>query len=286
MQVFETVAGLRTYLRSIRAEGKKIGFVPTMGFLHKGHVALMRDARDDGADCVVVSIFVNPLQFGLREDYRDYPRDLDRDKELCIQAGVDALFVPAVEEMYPEGFATHVDVTGVTEILCGRSRPGHFRGVATVVAKLFNIVQPDYAYFGIKDAQQVVVIQRMVQDLNFPLEVKIHPTVREDDGLAVSSRNIYLSAEERKAATVLYRSLKLAQEAAEKGERDAARLKKLLADKISAEPLARLDYAEIVSWPGLRAVERIGPGQTLFAVAAFFGRARLIDNIVVSTEVG
>ena len=285
MELFEKIADMQAYLAEAKARGERIGFVPTMGFLHKGHLALIRCAReDDEVDRVVVSIFVNPLQFGPREDYRDYPRDLERDKELCLSGGTDALFVPAVEEMYPEGFATHVEVTGVTDILCGRSRPGHFRGVATVVAKLFNIVQPDSAYFGIKDAQQVVVIRRMVADLNFPVKVKVHPTVREEDGLAVSSRNVYLGPEERQAATVLYRSLKLAGEAIARGERDAARLKQFIEETITAEPLARLDYAEVVSWPDLKPIESLQPGEVLLAVAAYFGRARLIDNLLVEVK--
>ncbi|MDI6631252.1 MAG: pantoate--beta-alanine ligase [Bacillota bacterium] len=285
MELFERIAAMRAYLAEARARGERIGFVPTMGFLHKGHLALIRSAReDDEVDRVVVSIFVNPLQFGPREDYRDYPRNLERDKKLCLSGGTDALFVPAVEEMYPEGFATHVEVTGVTDILCGRSRPGHFRGVATVVAKLFNIVQPDSAYFGIKDAQQVVVIRRMVEDLDFPVKIKVHPTVREEDGLAVSSRNIYLSAEERRAATVLYRSLKRAEELVVQGERNGLRLKRFLEDAIGAEPLARLDYAEVVSWPDLKPLNELRPGQVLLAVAAYFGRARLIDNLLVEVK--
>lgn len=286
MQVFEDIAALRGYLAQMRAQGKRVGFVPTMGFLHQGHVALMEAAKTDPAvDLVVVSIFVNPLQFGPREDYREYPRDLERDKELCRAAGTDVLFVPAVAAMYPEGFATTVEVGGgVTDVLCGRSRPGHFRGVATVVAKLFNIVQPDVAYFGMKDAQQVVVIRRMVEDLNFPVQVKAHPTVREDDGLAVSSRNTYLSPEERRAAPVLYRSLKLAARAILAGERDAAKLKELLVREIGSEPLAQLDYAEVVSWPGLKPVTKIEAGAVLIAVAARFGRARLIDNVLVEVK--
>ncbi|MEW6446624.1 MAG: pantoate--beta-alanine ligase [Bacillota bacterium] len=285
MKLFEKIADIRKYLGEMRAGGKRIGFVPTMGFLHKGHQALMRAAKEDPeVDLLVVSIFVNPLQFGPQEDYRSYPRDLDHDKELCAGAGADVLFVPSVEEMYPEEFATSVEVTGLTEVLCGRSRPGHFRGVATVVTKLFNIVQPDCAYFGIKDAQQLVVIQRMVEDLNLPVKVKAHPTVREDDGLAVSSRNVYLNKDERRAATVIYRSLKLVEEEIRKGERDAARLKLILAENISAEPLARLDYAEIVGWPDLKPVGLLRQGRVLAAAAAYFGRARLIDNILVEVE--
>lgn len=285
MRVFEKIGDIREYLEEMRKAGKRIGFVPTMGFLHKGHQALMSTAKEDPeVDLVVVSIFVNPLQFGPQEDYRSYPRDLDRDKELCASAGTDVLFVPAVAEMYPEEFATSVEVTGITEVLCGRSRPGHFKGVATVVIKLFNIVQPDCAYFGIKDAQQVAVIQRMVKDLNLPVSVKPHPTVREDDGLAVSSRNIYLNKDERRAATVIYQSLKLVEKEIRKGQRDAVRLKHILADQISAEPLARLDYAEIVGWPDLKPLDRLRQGEVLVAAAAFFGRARLIDNVLVEVE--
>lgn len=285
MRVFEKIAEVRQYLGEKRAKGNRIGFVPTMGFLHKGHQALMHAAKEDPeVDLLAVSIFVNPLQFGPREDYRSYPRDLDRDKELCASAGTDVLFVPAVEEMYPEGFSTSVEVTGVTEVLCGRSRPGHFRGVATVVTKLFNIIQPDCAYFGIKDAQQVVVIQQMVRDLNMPVRVKAHPTVREDDGLAVSSRNVYLKEDERRAATVLYRSLKLVEAEIKSGERDASRLKHILTENISAEPLARLDYAEVLQWPDLKPVDTLQPGEALAAVAVYFGRARLIDNVVVGVE--
>ena len=285
MRTFEKIADLRRYLAEMRAGGKRIGFVPTMGFLHKGHMALMRTAKEDPeVDLSVVSIFVNPLQFGPQEDYRSYPRDLGRDEELCISAGMDVLFIPAVEEMYPEGFATSVEVTGVTEVLCGRSRPGHFKGVATVVTKLFNIVQPDCAYFGIKDAQQFVVIKRMVRDLNLPVKIKAHPTVREEDGLAVSSRNVYLTKDERRAATVLYRSLECTAAEIRKGERDALRLKRMLTEKISAEPLARLDYAEVLSWPDLRPVDVLRRGEVLAAVAAYFGRARLIDNVLVEVE--
>ncbi|MEW6172399.1 MAG: pantoate--beta-alanine ligase [Bacillota bacterium] len=284
MEVFQRIAEIRDYVKENRAAGKRIGFVPTMGFLHVGHAALMLTARAD-VDRVAVSIFVNPLQFGPREDFREYPRDLERDKKICLDAGVDALFLPEVEEMYPQGFATTVDVSGITDVLCGRSRPGHFRGVATVVTKLLNIVQPDCAYFGIKDAQQVAVIRRMVEDLNIPTTIMVHPTVREDDGLAVSSRNVYLGSEERRAAPVIYRSLKLAEEAVlRKGERDAARLKRLLEENICAEPLARLDYAEVLSWPELKPMEEIRAGKVLMAVAAFFGRARLIDNFLVEVE--
>ncbi|MEW6183177.1 MAG: pantoate--beta-alanine ligase [Bacillota bacterium] len=283
MDIFQRITEMRGYVNGVRAEGKRVGFVPTMGFLHVGHAALMSTARED-TDRVVVSIFVNPLQFGPREDFREYPRDLERDRRICRDAGVHALFLPEAGEMYPDGFATTVDVSGITDVLCGRSRPGHFRGVATVVTKLLNIVQPDRAYFGIKDAQQVAVIRRMVEDLNIPTSVMVHPTVREADGLAVSSRNVYLGSEERQASPVIYRSLKLAEEAVRKGERNPARLQRLLEANISAEPLARLDYAEVLNWPELKPVEEIQPGRLLMAVAAFFGRARLIDNVLVEVE--
>ncbi|ACX52957.1 pantoate/beta-alanine ligase [Ammonifex degensii KC4] len=287
MKVVKRLSDLRSWVAATKARGEKIGFVPTMGFLHEGHLALIRQARSDQeVDRVVVSIFVNPLQFGPREDYREYPRDLERDRRLVEEAGADLLFAPSVEEMYPSGFATYVEVTGqLTSVLCGRSRPGHFRGVATVVAKLFNLVCPDCAYFGLKDAQQVAVIKRMVEDLNFPVKIKVHPTVREADGLALSSRNTYLSPEERKAATVLFRALKEAEEAVKAGEREARVLQEKLSRTIQAEPLARLDYAEIVSWPDLEPATVLLPGMTyLLAVAAYFGRARLIDNLLVEVQ--
>ncbi|MGO0123088.1 pantoate--beta-alanine ligase [Desulfothermobacter acidiphilus] len=282
-----TLAELRSWVTATRARGERIGLVPTMGFLHEGHLALIRQARSDAEiDRVVVSIFVNPLQFGPREDYHTYPRDPERDRELVREAGADLLFTPAVEEMYPPGFATRVEVQGkLTTVLCGRSRPGHFQGVATVITKLFNLVGPDSAYFGLKDAQQVAVIQRLVADLNFPVRIKVHPTVREPDGLAMSSRNTYLSPEERKAATVLYRALCSAQSLAHSGERRISELEEHLRRIIRTEPRARLDYAEILSWPDLEAAECLEPGKIyLMAVAAYLGRTRLIDNLLLEVH--
>ncbi|MGB9826446.1 MAG: pantoate--beta-alanine ligase, partial [Desulfofundulus sp.] len=256
----------------------------TMGYFHEGHLTLMRRAKE-ACDVVVVSIFVNPLQFGPREDYDRYPRDLERDVSLARGAGVAAIFHPSVEEMYPPGFATHVDVEGLTACLCGLSRPGHFRGVATVVTKLFNIVSPDKAFFGQKDAQQVLVIRRLVEDLNMDLEIVTVPTVREEDGLAMSSRNVYLSPEERRAAVVLPRSLEAARRAYESGERDAGRLVELVRGMISAEPRARIDYVDIRSIPNLEPVSRIDR-PALLALAVHFGSTRLIDNTVLGNPEG
>lgn len=279
MEVCRTVNEVRAAVRQHRERGARIGFVPTMGYFHEGHLSLMRRAR---AECgaVVVSIFVNPLQFGPREDLAEYPRDLERDLRMAREVGVDVVFVPAEEEMYPPGYCTYVEVLGLTEKLCGLSRPGHFRGVTTVVAKLFNIVQPDVAYFGQKDAQQAVVIQRMVRDLNMPLEVVVLPTVREADGLAMSSRNVYLSPEERQAALVIPRSLARAVEAVKGGERNVGVLREMVRGMIAAEPRAQIDYVEIYGWPDLEPLTVL-TDRALLAVAVRFGRARLIDNVVL-----
>lgn len=279
MEVCRTVGEVRAAVRRHRERGAKIGFVPTMGYFHEGHLSLMRRAR---AECgaVVVSIFVNPLQFGPREDLAEYPRDLERDLRMAREVGVDVVFTPADEEMYPPGYCTYVEVLGLTEKLCGLFRPGHFRGVTTVVAKLFNIVQPDVAYFGQKDAQQAVVIQRMVRDLNMPLEVVVLPTVREADGLAMSSRNVYLSPEERQAALVIPRSLARAVEAVKGGERNVAVLREMVRGMIAAEPRAQIDYVEIYGWPDLEPLTVL-TDRALLAVAVRFGRARLIDNVVL-----
>jgi len=267
----------------LRLEGRTIGFVPTMGYFHEGHLALMRRARAEN-DVVVVSLFVNPIQFAPGEDYEEYPRDLERDKALAEKEGVDILFAPSVESMYPPGYCTYVEVTGtLTSTLCGARRPGHFRGVTTIVTKLFNIVKPHRAYFGEKDAQQLRVIKRMVEDLNFDVEIVPVPTVREPDGLAMSSRNVYLSPEERKAATVLYRSLKLAQEMIARGERDARRVIEEMRRLIESEPRARIDYVEIVDSNTLEKVDRI-KGEVLIALAVFIGKARLIDNVTIRVE--
>lgn len=279
METVVTKADLRARVQAAKARGAVVGFVPTMGYLHAGHARLMEQARRE-CDYVVVSIFVNPLQFGPNEDLARYPRDLPRDQAICESVGVDLLFAPDVAEMYPDGSSlTFVEVTGLTKGLCGAARPGHFRGVTTVVAKLFNLVMPDVAYFGQKDAQQVRVIQQMVADLQFPVEIRVVPTVREPDGLAMSSRNTYLSPQERQAALVLSRTLSTAVAALEQGERDAHRLRAQMQRQIAEEPLARLDYAEVVSWRTLEPVDAIG-GETLIALAVYIGTTRLIDNVL------
>jgi pantoate--beta-alanine ligase len=275
MRVVKTVAEVRV----ARAAFPTLGLVPTMGFLHKGHVSLIDRAR---ADCgaVAVSVFVNPTQFGPNEDLSRYPRDLERDLALMSEAGVDLVFVPEVDQIYPPGFASSIDVGPVATILEGASRPGHFAGVATVVAKLFNIVQPTRAYFGQKDAQQIVVIKRMVRDLDLPVEIVVRPTVREADGLALSSRNSYLSPAERKQAAVLYRALSAAREAFEGGERTAAVLRGIVADAIAAEPGVRIDYVSVADPETLAECQLAGRG-AIVSLAAFFGKTRLIDNIVL-----
>lgn len=279
MEVVRDPKELHKLSHRIRREGKKIGFVPTMGYLHQGHLSLIKRCKEK-SDFVVVSIFVNPTQFGPDEDYNRYPRDFDRDKELLEKEGVDVIFYPDKKSMYPENYSTYVRVKGLTEVLCGRSRPGHFEGVTTVVTKLFNIVKPDVAVFGQKDAQQAFVIKRMVRDLNFDIEIDVAPIVREIDGLAMSSRNIYLSEEERREATILYESLKRAKELIERGERDARRIIKEMGRMISEKPRARIDYISIVETENLREVEEI-EGEVLIALAVWFGKARLIDNIII-----
>ncbi|MQL53280.1 pantoate--beta-alanine ligase [Desulfofundulus thermobenzoicus] len=279
MLLCRTIGEIREFVRQARSRGQTVGFVPTMGYFHAGHLTLMRRAKES-CDVVVVSVFVNPLQFGPREDYARYPRDLERDLALAREAGVDAVFHPSVAEMYPPGFATHVEVAGLTECLCGASRPGHFRGVTTVVTKLFNIVQPDKAFFGQKDAQQALVIRRMVQDLNMPLEIVAVPTVREFDGLAMSSRNVYLSPAERQAALVIPRSLEAARRAFAAGERDGGRLADLVRDELAQVPGAEVDYVEIRSLPDLKPVDKLD-GPALLALAVRLGGTRLIDNTVL-----
>ncbi len=257
-----------------------LGFVPTMGYLHEGHLSLVQRARQECAS-VAVSIFVNPTQFGPNEDLSKYPRDLTRDLGLLSEAGVDLVWTPTPEVMYPPGFQTWVQVEALTLPLEGAVRPGHFRGVTTVVAKLFNAVQPQRAYFGQKDAQQAAVIQRMTTDLNFPIDVVICPTVREPDGLAMSSRNTYLSPQERKAATVLYRALSSARQAFHDGERSASRLRAIVTETIAAEPLARLQYVSCADFHSLQEVEAEIAGRTLLSLAAFVGNTRLIDNVIL-----
>lgn len=273
---------MRRIVSKWRRAGGKVGFVPTMGYFHRGHLALMEKAREEN-DYVAVSLFVNPTQFGPGEDFAHYPRDPERDRRLAEEAGVDALFYPAPETMFPGDYQTYVEVTGLSQGLCGASRPGHFRGVATVVTKLFNIVTPDRAYFGEKDAQQLRVIRKMVADLNLPVEIRAVPTVREKDGLAMSSRNSYLTPEERRQATVLYQSLLWAKARLAEGERDPARLAAGMQRIIAGYPLVKPEYIEFRDDETLAPLVEI-KGKVLIAVAARVGKARLIDNITVDVK--
>jgi pantoate--beta-alanine ligase len=267
-------------LRSARSllDGK-LGLVPTMGYLHEGHISLARRAKAE-CDHVAVSIFINPTQFGPNEDLSKYPRDLDRDLHLLEEAGVDLVWTPTPEVMYPSGFQTWVEVEAKTRTLEGAQRPGHFRGVTTVVTKLFNAVQPTKAYFGQKDAQQAAVIRQMTKDLNFPIEIVVCPIVREPDGLAMSSRNVYLDADQRKAATVLYRALNAAKSAFEQDERDAEKLRQIMKARIGSEPLAQMQYVSCADYDTLQELENV-TGKTLLSMAVFFGKTRLIDNFVL-----
>lgn len=276
MKVINNINDIRNIVKQWKKEGLNIGFVPTMGYLHEGHESLIQRSVKEN-DKTIVSIFVNPTQFGPNEDLESYPRDLEKDKEICNKNNVDIIFSPSTNEMYYEDFATFVSVDGLTEGLCGKSRPNHFRGVCTVVSKLFNIVKADKAYFGEKDAQQLAIIKRVVRDLNIDIEIIGCHIVREEDGLAKSSRNTYLSNEERKAAVVLNRSLSIAKKALENGERKDSRIKELISDEISKEELARIDYIEIVDSLDLKQVTNIEK-DILVAIAVFIGKTRLIDN--------
>ena len=278
--IIETVKELREYLAGQRSAGKTVGFVPTMGFLHEGHLSLIREAKAEN-DVVVVSDFVNPTQFVPNEDFESYPRNIERDTELALSAGADVIFYPSVSEMYPPESSTYVEVEGnITRVLCGASRPTHFRGVTTVVNKLFNIVEPDKAYFGQKDAQQVAVLTKMVKDLHMDIELIICPIVREPDGLAMSSRNTYLSAEERKQAVILNQALKKAKNAFANGEKDVVKLTEIITDKINEMPLAVIDYVSILDFPSLKPIITIEK-DALGAVAVKFGKTRLIDNEIL-----
>ncbi|MFF2014365.1 pantoate--beta-alanine ligase [Paenibacillus sp. NPDC058177] len=290
MRVVRTVEHLREALEYMRGGGHTpIGFVPTMGYLHDGHASLLRRATEMSGT-VVMSIFVNPLQFGPNEDFASYPRDEARDLELAEREGADIVFIPSVEEMYPRPIRTGVSVSSLTNVLCGASRPGHFDGVTTVVSKLFNMVQPDYAFFGLKDAQQVAVLRQMVSDLNMNVQIVACPIVREADGLALSSRNVYLSEEERLQALVLSRSLRAAREAVEEGSaKTAEEIRQLLASIISSSPLAVIDYAEILTFPDLEpladdSILAQADGEIIMALAVKFGKTRLIDNIVFTPK--
>ncbi|GBF32051.1 pantoate--beta-alanine ligase [Desulfocucumis palustris] len=279
MLVCRKIREIREFVRAERKNGKTIGFVPTMGYLHHGHQMLMREAKKE-CDVVVISIFVNPMQFGPNEDLDRYPRDFEKDHALAEEVGVDAVFYPPVEEMYPSGYTTYVDLNSLTDCLCGKSRPGHFRGVATVVTKLFNIVLPDKAFFGQKDAQQVLIIRRMAEDLNMPLEVVTVPIVREADGLAMSSRNVYLTPEQRSKAVILHKSLEAAAKAVEEGERDAQKIVCLVREMISSIPGALIDYVELRKYSDLSPADSMD-GPSLLALAVRFGQTRLIDNTVL-----
>lgn len=279
MKIIRSINLMQKAACAVRKSGKTIGFVPTMGALHEGHMSLIRRARKEN-DCVVVSIFVNPAQFGPKEDFKKYPRPFAADVAKCRQEKVDIIFCPGAHEMYPSGYKTYVEVADLGNYLCGVSRPGHFKGVATVVAKLLNIVRPDAAYFGQKDAQQVAVIQRMVADLNFPLRIKVMPTVREHDGLAMSSRNAYLNREERQQAVALSRALRLARSMVSSGTRDSRTIIAAMSSLIKSQKKAQIDYVAIVDASCLEPVKRIAR-KALVALAVRFGKTRLIDNSIL-----
>jgi pantoate--beta-alanine ligase len=274
-----TVITLSELALTRRSFSGTVGLVPTMGYLHEGHLSLIRRACQE-CDHVIVSIFVNPTQFGPKEDLSRYPRDIERDLSLIEPLGADLVWMPTPDVMYPQGYQTWVEVETITLPLEGARRPGHFRGVTTVVAKLFNGVQPDKAYFGQKDAQQAAVIRQMTRDLNFPIEIVVCPIVREPDGLAMSSRNVYLDPEERKAATVLYRSLNAARNLYQNGERDAEKLRQMMREVIAAEPLAQMQYVSCADYDTLQELETV-TGKTLLSMAVFLGKTRLIDNLVL-----
>jgi pantoate--beta-alanine ligase len=283
MKVNHTVDTVRSIVKEAKNANKTVGLVPTMGFLHEGHLSLMKRAKEEN-DLVVVSIFVNPTQFGPNEDLASYPRDLERDMALCASAGVDVIFNPSVEEMYPEGYSTYVNCEGrITATLCGASRSGHFKGVTSVVSKLFNIVSPDRAYFGQKDAQQVAVIEKMVRDLNMDIQIMPCEIVRESDGLALSSRNTYLTKEERQEALVLNQALKLAKNAIEAGERRASVIIEKMKQHVLTAPSAEIDYIQVVSARTLEDLEVL-EGDVLIAMAVKIGKPRLIDNMRIFVE--
>lgn len=280
MKVLRTVKEIQEYTKEVKAQGKTIGLVPTMGCLHDGHLTLMRAARE-ACDVVIASVFVNPTQFGPNEDFDAYPRQFEEDCKKLETVPVDAVFHPEPSEMYPEGYCTYVNVEGeFTHRLCGAQRPIHFRGVATVVTKLINLARADKAFFGQKDAQQVVVVKRFVSDLNIPVEIRMVPIVREESGLARSSRNRYLSEAEKEAALILSKSLKEGQKAFEGGEKDARKLEEIVMEKIKTEPMSVIDYVKVYSWPYLEPVDTV-EGEALMAIAVRIGTTRLIDNIIL-----
>lgn len=279
MRIIRTIPSLRKALVSLRRQGKTVGFVPTMGYLHEGHLSLVRRARKENDVCVV-SIYVNPAQFAAHEDLASYPRDLKRDSSMIVKENVDILFVPSNNDIYPNGYLTYIDVKKISDPLCGHFRPGHFRGVATIVAKLLNMVQPDCLYLGQKDAQQVAVLKAMVRDLDFPVRVKTVVTRREADGLAMSSRNKYLSLQERREAVVLYEGLKQAKILIQAGERSPGCIKQMIRSVITRKSRGKIQYVECVNKDTLE-VLKVLKGQVLIALAVFFGKTRLIDNIII-----
>lgn len=279
MRVIRKIAILRKEIKKIKQRNNTVGFVPTMGALHEGHLSLIRRAHREN-DFVVVSIFVNPIQFGPKEDFRKYPRNLKKDSCLCAKAGTDIIFYPGFKEMYPDDFRAHVFVSGLSDCLCGKFRPGHFKGVATVVTKLFNIVTPSVAYFGQKDAQQAIIIRKMASDLNIPVRIKVMPTIREKGGLALSSRNAYLTDNERKDALVLSEALNLAKDLITKGRRDAGLIIREMSRLIRKKKTAKIDYVSIVDLEKFEPVKRI-TGKCLIALAVWIGKTRLIDNIII-----
>lgn len=280
MQVVKTIKEVREAVASWRKQGLSVGLVPTMGFLHEGHQSLIEKSVSQN-DRTVVSVFVNPIQFGPTEDLEAYPRDLEHDKALVEKAGGDLIFNPEPSEMYPSHFTSFIDTTETTELLCGAVRPIHFRGVCTVVGKLFNIVTPDRAYFGQKDAQQLATVKRFVRDLDFGIEIVPCPIIREDDGLAKSSRNTYLNPQERQAALILSKSLALGKAAVDAGERDAQKVISIIKNNLATEPMARVDYVEVVDFANIQRVDTIS-GETLVAIAVYIGKTRLIDNFIVN----
>lgn len=279
MKIVNTINEVREVVKAWHKQGLTVGLVPTMGYLHEGHASLIARASKEN-DRVVVSDFVNPIQFAPNEDLASYPRDIDRDAKVCEENGADIIFHPTPEEMYHKDFSTFVDITGPSEELCGKSRPIHFRGVCTVVSKLFLIASPDRAYFGQKDAQQLAVIKRMVRDLNFDIEIVGCPIIREADGLAKSSRNTYLSPEERKAAVILHKALEKGKELVLNGEKSAKAVIDTVTQVINSEPLAKIDYVQVVDFPNITVVEDIN-GDILTAVAVYIGKTRLIDNFII-----
>ncbi|MCC8028916.1 MAG: pantoate--beta-alanine ligase [Lachnospiraceae bacterium] len=283
MEILKTIQGVRETVRNWKKDGFSIGFVPTMGYLHEGHGSLIQRARMEN-DRVVVSIFVNPMQFGPSEDLASYPRDLEKDSDYCKSLGADLIFNPEPEEMYTDRFCSYVDMSVLTEELCGLSRPVHFRGVCTVLTKLFNIVQPDRAYFGQKDAQQLAIVKHMAEDLNMDLEVIGCPIIREEDGLAKSSRNTYLSAEERKAALILSKTIRLGEKMVADGESDAVKLVETMKANIETEPMARIDYVKAVDGLTMQQVTEVKT-PLLVAMAVYIGKTRLIDNFSVENAV-